>query len=108
MSPDKLVECALAAADASYAPYTAAYAGVAIQTRTGALYVGRYAENAAFNPSLSVIGSALAAWMLAAGPSDEITEAACVEHRPGLAQARTAELVLATLSNAPLRSYSAA
>lgn len=61
---DPLVAAALAAAEASYAPYPTdrnfQYAGVAVQTADGAIYPGRHAENAAYNPSLSPLESALA------------------------------------------------
>lgn len=54
-----LVQSALQAARESYAPYSKAYAGVALQTRGGEIFVGRYAENAAYNPSLPPLQSAL-------------------------------------------------
>ncbi len=52
-SNDALVQKALSAANRSYAPYSQNYAGCAVQTDNGSAYTGRYAENAAFNPSLS-------------------------------------------------------
>lgn len=61
---DPVVAAALAAAEASYAPYLTdksyQYSGVAVLTADGAIYPGRYAENAAYNPSLSPLESALA------------------------------------------------
>lgn len=61
---DPVVAAALAAAEASYAPYQTdtsyQYSGVAVLTADGAVYPGRYAENAAYNPSLSPLESALA------------------------------------------------
>ncbi len=59
-SPDPLVQEALQAANSSYSPYTGNFAGVALRTRSQRTYVGRYAENAAFNPSMSPLQSALA------------------------------------------------
>lgn len=63
-SNDPVVQAALSAAKASYAPYLTdqsnEYAGVAIQLSDGSIYGGRYAENAAYNPSLSPLESALA------------------------------------------------
>lgn len=56
---DKLEQAALAAANQSHAPYSGACSGVALQTRSGAIYAGRYAENAAFNPSLPPLQGAL-------------------------------------------------
>lgn len=59
---DKLIAQALAAAQQSYNPYldNSGYAGVAVQLKDGTTYPGRVAENAAYNPSLSPLGSALA------------------------------------------------
>lgn len=59
-SSDRLIQEALHAANASYSPYTGNFAGVALRTTSQRTYVGRYAENAAFNPSMSPLQSAIA------------------------------------------------
>ena len=59
-SKDPLVLQALEAARRSYAPYTKNYAGCALKTLHGTVYTGRYAENAAYNPSISPLQSAIA------------------------------------------------
>jgi cytidine deaminase len=59
-STDPLVRQALHAANSSYSPYTANFAGVALRTSSKKTYTGRYAENAAFNPSMSPLQSAVA------------------------------------------------
>lgn len=60
---DPVVAAALAAACSSYAPYKTdvsyGYAGVAVELADNSIYAGRYAENAAYNPSLSPLQSAL-------------------------------------------------
>ena len=60
---DPVIAAALEAASLSYAPYSTRksfnYAGVAVQLEDGAIYAGRHAENAAYNPSLSPLQSAL-------------------------------------------------
>lgn len=56
---DPLAQAALAAANRSHAPYTQAWSGVALQAANGTIYAGRYAENAAFNPSLPPLQAAL-------------------------------------------------
>ena len=60
---DPLVAAALAAASTSYAPYQTdvfyQYSGIAVQTTDGGVFPGRYAENAAYNPSMSPLESAL-------------------------------------------------
>ena len=78
-SSDPLVLKALAAAEASYAPYSGGFAGVALETASGAVHTGRYAENAAFNPSLGPLVCALALRALAGGADDEVTRAVLVE-----------------------------
>lgn len=59
-----LLAKALQAAFASYAPYSEAKSGVAIQTKDGSIYTGSYLENAAFNPSLSPLQAALIALVI--------------------------------------------
>lgn len=54
-----LVDAAVAAANASYAPYSKAWGGAAIQVSDGRIFAGLYLENAAFNPSLPPLQSAL-------------------------------------------------
>ena len=61
---DPVIAAALAAAQGCYAPYPTdtayGYAGIAVQLDDGSIYAGRNAENAAYNPSLSPLESALA------------------------------------------------
>ncbi|WP_413732394.1 cytidine deaminase [Sodalis sp. RH20] len=56
---DPLAQQALQAANQSHAPYSQAHSAVALQTADGRIFAGRYAENAAFNPSLPPLQSAL-------------------------------------------------
>lgn len=60
---DPVIAAALSGASGSYAPYQTdqsyACAGVAVQLADGSIYAGRHAENAAYNPSLSPLESAL-------------------------------------------------
>ena len=74
-STDPVIVAALAAACGSYAPYLTpspkvppqpppycgpyGYAGIALQLADGSIHPGRNAENAAYNPSLSPLESAL-------------------------------------------------
>jgi cytidine deaminase len=90
---DPLVIAALAAANASYAPYSKGYAGIAVETSGGATYVGRYAENAAFNPSMSPLESALTMQGLC-GDRDAIERAVLVEAASQADQSGASALVL--------------
>lgn len=106
-STDPLARAALAAANASYAPYTNDYAGVAIATANGATYTGRYAENAAFNPSMSPLESALTMWSFGGNTNDAIKKAVLVQPQSLADQAAVTADVLATVSPAQLQVYKA-
>jgi cytidine deaminase len=94
---DPLVVAALAAANASYAPYSKGYAGIAIETSSGATFVGRYAENAAFNPSMSPMESALAMQGLC-GNRDAVERVVLVEAASLADQSGASALVLSAVA----------
>jgi cytidine deaminase len=104
---DPVVSAALAAANASYAPYTSGFAGVALTTASGATYTGRYAENAAFNPSMSPLTSALTMRSLGGDGADAITKAVLVQALSPADHAHVTAEVLATVSTAELQVYKA-
>lgn len=56
---DALNVAAITAANKSHSPYTHSPSGVAIECRDGQIFSGSYAENAAFNPTLPPLQSAL-------------------------------------------------
>jgi cytidine deaminase len=56
---DALAAAALDAARRSYAPHTKGHMGVAIELNDGQVFAGRYAESAAYNPSLPALQAAL-------------------------------------------------
>jgi cytidine deaminase len=68
-SSDPVVAEALRCANQSHAPYTGAYAGVALQTKAGSMFGGSYAENAAFNPTVSPLMAAINMWNLSVARS---------------------------------------
>jgi cytidine deaminase len=76
---DAVVLAALEAARKSYAPYTRAYSGVALLTADKHIFAGSYIENAAFNPSLPPLQTALAGLLAAGARPDAIVRAALVE-----------------------------
>ena len=98
---DDLARAALEAANLSYAPYSKAWAGVGLRTRAGEIVRGAYAENAAFNPSLSPLQAALSQLNMAGGNWTDIAEAVLVEAGP--LHASATRTVLAAISEAPLR-----
>jgi cytidine deaminase len=95
---DPVVRDALAAANASHAPYSGGFAGIALQTASSAVYVGRYAENAAFNPSMSPLESALTMWAFG-GAGDEITRVVLVEVSSPATQVPVTKDLLAAISS---------
>jgi cytidine deaminase len=56
---DALTQAAIKAANRCHAPYSQSPSGVALELRDGTIFVGSYAENAAFNPSLPPLQGAL-------------------------------------------------
>ncbi|MEQ9886565.1 cytidine deaminase [Pectobacterium zantedeschiae] len=76
-----LTRQALDAANRSHAPYSKAISGIALETASGNIYTGRYAENAAFNPSLPPLQAALNLMNLAGEDPSTIKYAAVVERR---------------------------
>jgi cytidine deaminase len=98
---DDLANAALAAANMSYAPYSKSYAGVALRTQTGQVVAGAYAENAAFNPSLSPLQAALSQLNLGGGAWSDIAEVTLVS--VDAMHDNATRVVLAAIGNAPLR-----
>lgn len=76
---DALLQAACEAANRAHAPYTSNFAGVALRTQSGDMFVGMYAENAAFNPSLPPLQVALINMNMAGYDLSEIAAAALVE-----------------------------
>lgn len=59
-------------ANASYAPYSKAPAGVALELADGRTFAGGYMENAAFNPSLPALQAAWASMLMAGADPREV------------------------------------
>ena len=104
-----LVLKAKAAAKNSYAPYTQNLAGCVIMTVDGKKYTGRYAENAAFNPSLTALHTALINMTMALpGLETSIHRAVLVERSTSISQRAACELLLQTVaSNVSLEYFEA-
>jgi cytidine deaminase len=98
---DALTVAALDAARKSYAPYTKAHSGVAIGTRPGHTYKGSYIENAAYNPSLPPLQTALVALITAGESYSAISEVVLVEVEGApISQKSAAEAVLGKIAPA--------
>jgi cytidine deaminase len=96
---DPIVQSALEAARHSYAPYSHNPAGCLIQTGNGKIYAGRYAENAAFSPSLSALHTAIIRMYMDSFELDNmITRAVLVEKPTIISQRSVCELLLQTVA----------
>ncbi|WP_415720579.1 cytidine deaminase [Photobacterium ganghwense] len=76
---ETLVQAACQAANRAHAPYTNNFSGVALKAKDGNVFVGMYAENAAFNPSLPPLQVAMINMNMAGYPLADIEEVALVE-----------------------------
>ena len=103
-SRDELAQAALDAANRSYAPYSKSFAGVALRA-SGEIFSGAYAENAAFNPSMSPLEVVLSRVNLAGIAFDAIEDAVLV-HVDDLHTSST-RTVLSTVSRVNLRNVAA-
>ncbi|HXH93142.1 MAG TPA: cytidine deaminase [Thermoanaerobaculia bacterium] len=106
---DEVARAALDAANRSYAPYSASYAGVALKTSDGGIVTGSVAENAAFNPSMSPLEAAVVNLVIGAGRKYiDIVDAVLVEARDSKAsQSGVTREILGSITQLPLRIYEA-
>lgn len=100
---DELAAAALTAANASYAPYTRAFAGVALRLRDATILTGRYAECAAFNPSLPALQAALVALALRRSDGSAIVDAVLAEAPGASSQQSAAAAALRAIAGISLR-----
>ena len=94
-----VVASALDAAVRSYAPYSNSPSGCAIQTKAGTIVSGSYLENAAFNPSLAPLQSALVSLVMHQEAFANITRVVLVESSGAtISHATETRMVLAVLA----------
>lgn len=97
--PDALMAEAWKAAQNAYSPYTRSPSGVAIGTANGRVFAGSYIENAAFNPSLPPLETALAGYFAAGRNAGQIARVVLVEgERNSISQQMAARSALAVLA----------
>jgi cytidine deaminase len=100
---DPVTLAALTAANKSYAPYSHGYAGVALETADGTIHAGPYAENAAFNPSMSPMEVTLSHLNLCGHDFSTITRAVLVQADSKCLQIAASTAVLAAVSEVELK-----
>lgn len=76
-------KAALEAANRCHAPYSHAYGGAALTTKTGEIFSGSYLENAAFNPSLQPAQCALVLALLAGAKVEDVAAIDVVQREGG-------------------------
>lgn len=92
---------ALDAARAAYAPYTAALAGAALVMHDNRTFAGSYLENAASNPTIGPMQSAVVAAVLARASVSSVAEAVIVQVEGSkIDHARNARFILEKLAPA--------
>ena len=97
-STDPLAGAALAAACRAYAPYTGAFAGVAVELADGSTRVGSGAENAAYNPGLPALQAALVQLAVDGVPFESVRRAVLVEAGGPCSQRAATETLLAAVA----------
>jgi cytidine deaminase len=100
---DELGQAALGAARASYAPYSLGYAGIALRTSDGTIVTGRYAESAAYNPSLPALQVALVQLALMGVDRSTVEAAVMVEAVAASSQRSAAKSLLESFGPASCR-----
>jgi cytidine deaminase len=105
---NELITEALRAAEQAYAPYGNTVSGVALVLDDGSVRTGRYAECAAFNPSLSPLQTALSGLALDGIPFARIRTAALVETAGPVSQRASTEALLATAAAGAAFTYARA
>ncbi|MCL1078165.1 cytidine deaminase [Parashewanella spongiae] len=103
VSEDPVILEATHQANKSYAPYTGTYAAITFELDDGSLFSGRYAENAAFNPSMMPTQMALTNLLRHNRQASEIVRAVLVESASGKISLANASLdALHTLTSVEL------
>jgi cytidine deaminase len=105
-SADPVVAVALDAAECSYAPYSAGFAGVAVST-SQAIYVGRYAETIAFNPSVEPLTAAIAVMAIANVEPAAIERVVLVQTESRVNHEANARRLLALVADSSLEVHEA-
>jgi cytidine deaminase len=96
---DPLSQRALEAAERSYAPYSKSPSGCAIEMTSGLIVSGSYLENAAFNPSLAPLQSALVSMVMHQEQPADIKRVVLVEVSGGsISHHAESRMVLAALA----------
>lgn len=103
---DSVIQQAIHAANQAHCPYSNSPHGIAILFKNGEVITGRYAENAAFNPSLPALQTALNYAYLNNLALSDIKRVVLAENAVNLSYKEMAEQLLATVSDVVLEYIS--
>lgn len=99
---DDVSQKAIEAAQQSYAPYSGSFSGVALLLANQQIVCGRYAENAAFNPSLPPLQLALNYQRMLGLADENVLRAVVAERANTISHKSSTEAMVNTLLNLPL------
>lgn len=94
---DTVIQAALIAANSSYAPYSKTPSGIALQAKDE-IFVGSTIENAAFNPTLMAIQSALINLVASGGKWTDISRAVLIQGKGKIDQSEISAQLLAQIA----------
>ncbi len=103
---DVVTQRALQALNKSHAPYSQSYCGVALGLENGDVVIGRYIENAAFNPSFPPLQSALNYRRLTGLSELKISKVVMVEKVSGLSHKQATENLVKAYLKLDVEYYS--
>lgn len=92
INKEPIVIEALTQVNLSYAPYSKTYAAAVLETKDGKFFSGRYAENAAFNPSMLPMQMALSSMSRHNRSFSEINRAVLIESSQGKVSVKNATI----------------
>lgn len=99
---DELINQAILAANQAHSPYSQSPHGIAILLKNGEIITGRYAENAAFNPSLPALQTAINFAYLNNKSLANISRVVMAEKPTTISHKSTAEQLLSSLGRVKL------
>ncbi|UDW84132.1 cytidine deaminase [Pasteurella canis] len=103
---DPVILAALSAANMAHAPYSNSYHGVAIQTQNQQIFIGSYAENAAFNPSLPALQVAINNVFLNGEEIENIQRIVMIEQANALSYRKMSEDLIESICDIKLEYVS--
>ena len=102
--PTLLEAEALTQAKLSYSPYTKTYSGAAIKLKSGEVFQGTYIENAAFNPMVSPLNSAIIHCVMSGKNINDISEAVLIEDKDAPnSQIEISKIIINSISDIKLQ-----